>query len=243
MSVDVERYLEMVSQPWGQMFYHLALAQLSETTGDALDFGSGLGVMACQLARSRKVLAIEPDERMVAHRRREGEYEQMLGGVERLEQLERQGRKFGLIVCHNVLEYVPDRDAVVSRLASLLEDGASLSIVRNHRLGKVMQAAVFAGDPAEALRLYRGGAAHTVTMRRSPDEYSGEALLELARANGLRHVWTRGIRSFYGLGDNTVKHTEAWQRDMFELERAVQDDPEFRATAMYHHVLFRKDVS
>lgn len=235
MGPDVERYLEMIAQPWGQMFYRLVWAQLPEFDGDVLDYGSGLGVTACYLARDHKVVAVEPDRMMVTHRKRECEYEQLLGGVERLRGME--GR-FGLIVCHNVLEYVPDRRELLRSLAACLRPGGAMSVVRHNRLGKVFHAAVFRGEPAEALDIYNGGDAYAETMQGVPDEYGDDELLAAARGAGLSHRASMAVRSFYGLGDNAAKHSLAWQDGMFALERAVETDPAFLAVAMYRHLLF-----
>jgi SAM-dependent methyltransferase len=235
--MDVEKYIDMVDKPWGRMFYRLAWAQLPQIEGDALDFGSGLGLTASHLAESMCVVAVEPDERTVARRAREHAYEQRVGS---LACLTGEDGRFDLIVCHNVLEYMERRAPTLERLAACLKPGGTLSIIKHCRNGLVMHAAAFGGNPAEALRLYGGGTMFAKTMAREASSYSNATLLDEAARLSLVHTDTMAIRSFYGLGDNEVKFTQEWQRDMFALERAVERDPAFLNIAMYNHLLFVK---
>lgn len=72
-----------------------------------LDFGSGIGVTADYLAVSNKVTAVEPDEENVNARWTDHPYTQLIGSTDVLHTFD--DRSFDLIICHNVLEYVPDR--------------------------------------------------------------------------------------------------------------------------------------
>lgn len=47
-----------------------------------------------------------------------------------------------MIICHNVLEYIDDKEQIINELYRLLKTGGILSIVKHNRAGRVMQMAV-----------------------------------------------------------------------------------------------------
>ncbi|EKQ55996.1 MULTISPECIES: class I SAM-dependent methyltransferase [unclassified Clostridium] len=82
--------------------------QLSQITNSKiLDFGSGFEITANHLAKSNNVLAIEPDAKMVEKRMCKNNYQQIIGDIGQLKQLE--DNSFDVVVCHNVLESVKER--------------------------------------------------------------------------------------------------------------------------------------
>ena len=69
MAANIQAYLENLQQPWGQIYYDILFEQLKDIKGKrVLDFGSGFGLVAKHLAQENKVLAVEPNEEMVALR-------------------------------------------------------------------------------------------------------------------------------------------------------------------------------
>ena len=50
---------------------------------------------------------------------------------------------FDIIICHNVLEYIDDKETVVKALSRVLKKDGILSIAKHNRAGRVMQMAVF----------------------------------------------------------------------------------------------------
>ena len=49
-----------------------------------LDFGSGFGLVANHLAKDNEVLAVEPNEEMVALRAQDHPYQQLVGSLDQL---------------------------------------------------------------------------------------------------------------------------------------------------------------
>ena len=76
-----------------------------------LDFGSGEGITANKFASDNEVVAIEPSEEAVSKRRRQNEYQQIIGGLDALREMESEA--FDMIFCHNVLEYAAERAEIV----------------------------------------------------------------------------------------------------------------------------------
>ena len=151
---SVKEYAELVKAPWGRMFYDLLFMQLDipqSTKQNILDFGSGLGVTANHFAAVHDVTAVEPDEDMINNSFRAHEYRQIHGGIEKVAGF--ADESFNIILCHNVLEYIEEKEPVIAELLRVLDSGGFLSIVKHNRVGRVFNTAVFNNDPQKALAL------------------------------------------------------------------------------------------
>ena len=155
MAANIQAYLENLRQPWGQIYYDILFEQLQDIKGKrVLDFGSGFGLVANHLAQDNDVLAVEPNQEMVALRAQDHPYQQFVGSLDQLASLE--DASFEVILCHNVLEYVEDRKLVLEEFTRLLKPGGLLSIVKHNEVGRVLQTVVFENDTQKALGLLAG---------------------------------------------------------------------------------------
>ena len=163
MAANIQAYLENIRKPWGQIYYDILFDQLQDIKGKrVLDFGSGFGLVANHLAKENQVLAVEPNQEMVALRAQEHSYQQLVGSLDQLASLE--DTSFDVILCHNVLEYVEDRKLVLEEFPRLLKPGGLLSIVKHNEVGRVLQTVVFENDTQKALDLLAGQDLETHSM-------------------------------------------------------------------------------
>ena len=223
--------------PWEKMLKQMVWQQLGDIRDrKLLDFGSGNGITASHYARRNEVLAIEPSEEAVNGRCLAYPYQQLTSSTEQLEQL--PDESFDVILCHNVLEYAEDREAIVREFARLLKPEGLLSIVKHNRAGRVMQMAVLLNDFDKANDLLDGkdGAA----SRYGTIRYYEAAEVE-KWCDELRIVKTLGIRTFWDLQQNQdIQKSAEWQERMLELEMRVSEMEEYRAVAFFHHLMIRK---
>lgn len=49
---------------------------------------------------------------------------------------------FDIIICHNVLEYIDDKEAVVKALVQVLKKGGILSIAKHNRAGRMTSSGI-----------------------------------------------------------------------------------------------------
>lgn len=222
---------------WEKMLKQMVWQQLGDLRDcRMLDFGSGSGVIASYYARCNDVLAIEPSEETVRERYQAYPYEQRIGSTEQLKQL--PDESVDVILCHNVLEYAEDREAIVREFARLLKPEGLLSIVKHNRAGRVMQMAVLLNDFDKANDLLDGrdGAA----SRYGTICYYEDADVE-KWSDGLQIVKTLGIRTFWDLQQNQEIQRDAnWQEKMLALESRAAELDEYKAIAFFHHLLIRK---
>ena len=230
MAANVQAYLENLQQPWGQIYYDILFEQLKDIKGKrVLDFGSGFGLVANHLAKENQVLAVEPNQEMVALRTQDYSYQQLVGSLDQLASLE--DASFDVILCHNVLEYVEDRKLVLEEFTRLLKLGGMLSIVKHNEVGRVLQTVVFENDTRKALALLAGQDLETHSMGLAQAYDLDAAVEDLA----LEVKDYQGIRVFYGLQDNRFKGQEGWRESMLQMELAVCQEPPYRDMAFFQH--------
>lgn len=191
---------------------------------------------ASHLAAVNDVIAIELNEEMLAHRVHENPYEQMVGSTERLKELSAQS--FDVVVCHNVLEYVTDREEVLCEFCRVLKPDGFLSVIKHNKAGKIMQKAVFEYKIDEALRLLDDENIESANFG-TIEEYEDSELEKYAKGK-LRIEKVYGLRMFYALQRNELKTGEEWLDAMYGLECRAQEIPAFRDIAFFHHIILRR---
>ena len=105
---------------WERLFKKIVWKQLGDMEGKKiLDFGSGEGITANHFAEKNDVTAIEPSKEMLSNAWKDYEYTQIVGDVNALSAFKNE--TFDMIICHNVLEYIDDKAAVIKALARVLK--------------------------------------------------------------------------------------------------------------------------
>lgn len=223
-------------QTWDYLAKRLIWEQLSFVHNcRVLDFGSGDGATAEHFAVNNDVTAVEPSQEMLKERH-QANYKQLVGSLDCLAQTE--DGSFDVVTCHNVLEYVDDRQRYLSELCRVLKPGGTLSIVKHNRPGRVMQMCVLLNRFDEALHLLDGG--NSSAQRFGAINYYDDAEL-LADRYGLSCERCCGLRVFWDLQQNQeIQSQSEWQEKMLSVERAVAEREPYRSIAFFHHLILRK---
>lgn len=222
---------------WERLFKKIVWKQLGDMEGKKiLDFGSGEGITANHFAEKNDVTAIEPSKEMLSNAWKDYEYTQIVGDVNALSAFKNE--TFDMIICHNVLEYIDDKAAVVKALARVLKKDGIISIVKHNRAGRVMQMAVLLDDFEKANEILDGKdstASKFGTIRYYEDNDITKWEPQITVSDIL------GIRTFWDLQQNQQKHgDEAWQEKMLQLELRVSQMREYKNIAFFHHLLLKK---
>lgn len=238
MSGSIANYRSMVEQPWGKMFYEQIFDQLvlpSDKRLNILDFGAGFCITSKHYAECHDVTSVEPNEEMYSVRF-DGAYNLITKGIEYLSEIE--DNTFDVVICHNVLEYVDDKAAILKELGRVLKPGGRLSIIKHNVFGRAMASAVFGDDPKASLDLLRGEKEDSMFGNR--DVYPNEFITDLFSGEmTLEDVF--GIRAFFGLSkNNEIKYTEDWFKNMLELELKASRMDEYKRIAFFNHLILRK---
>lgn len=223
--------------PWECMMKKMVWQQLGSITDKKiLDFGSGMGVTANYLAEKNDVTAVEPDEDSVNNRWSDNAYLQLVGSTDKLHTLADEA--FDVILCHNVLEYAPDREQIVREFARLLKPDGKISIVKHNRAGRVMQMVVLLNQFEHARELLDGK--DGTSSQYGAIHYYEDADIE-KWCGGLKIIKTLGMRTFWDLQQNQEQHKDpVWQDQMIGLEMRVSDLDGYRDIAFFHHLFLEK---
>ena len=222
---------------WERLFKKIVWKQLGDMEGKKiLDFGSGEGITANHFAEKNDVTAIEPSKEMLSNAWKDYEYTQIVGDVNALSAFKNE--TFDMIICHNVLEYIDDKAAVIKALVRVLKKDGIISIVKHNRAGRVMQMAVLLDDFEKANEILDGKdstASKFGTIRYYEDNDITKWEPQITVSDIL------GIRTFWDLQQNQQKHgDEAWQEKMLQLELRVSQMQEYKNIAFFHHLLLKK---
>lgn len=223
--------------PWELLLKRILWTQLGDIQGKKiLDFGSGIGVTANHYAKWNKVVAVEPDEESLNLRWTENPYRHLHGSTDILRKLESES--FDLIFCHNVLEYVSDREEILREFYRLLKPSGFASIVKHNRAGRVMQMVVLLNEFDRAKNLLDGK--DDVASKYGTIRYYENA--DITKwCDGFTIAKTFGIRTFWDMQQNQELHKDtAWQKKMIEMELRVSEVEEFRNVAFFHHLILTK---
>lgn len=224
--------------PWEYLLKRVLWTQLGRIRNQRiLDFGSGIGVTANHYAADNEVVSVEPSEESVRQRWDDYPYRQLVGSTDVLRQM--PDESFDVIFCHNVLEYVPDREEILRQFYRLLKPQGILSLVKHNRPGRVMQMVVLLNEFEKADALLDGEDG-TAAAYGTIHYYEDGDITKWCE--GFRIKETYGIRTFWDLQQNQESHKDpAWQEKMVAAELRVSQIPPYRDIAFFHHLVLEKD--
>ncbi|MFL0269377.1 methyltransferase domain-containing protein [Candidatus Clostridium radicumherbarum] len=201
-----------------------------------LDFGSGNGITADHFAIDNEVIAIEPDEKMLKDRFTKNDYKQIKGDEKELKNF--QDETFDVILCHNVFEYIVEREYIIKEFSRILKTNGYLSILKHNKPGRVMQMVVLLNNFEHANELLDGKNGHAQQFG-TINYYEDKELLKWSDKFMIEKIL--GLRTFWDLQQNQEIHNDkTWQEKMLEMELKVSELEEYKAMASFHHVILRK---
>ncbi|MBF6439562.1 class I SAM-dependent methyltransferase [Nocardia cyriacigeorgica] len=243
---DLRRWQET---PWGKLRYTIAAANLARHLPDdacfqVLDVGGGNGRDAIELARlGHQVTVVDPSELSLAEARAlaadHGVGAAITTLATDLDAITPDGiGTFDLILCHNVIQYLPDPPAAVLVLAAHLAPDGLLSLIAPNADADPLLAAVRSMDPDEALRLLDTATRRTATYDTEVRACYPDHLVDELRSAGLTVTARYGIRSACDLiADDARKSDPDFYASLERLELALSARPQYAATARFTHLI------
>jgi S-adenosylmethionine-dependent methyltransferase len=245
-----DKYAAYLESPEGRLRLDLALANLEEFLPNArpslraLDLGCGTGAISVRLAQlGLHVDLLDSSLPMLDFAKRAA---RQAGVSEKIELKHGDAaqaaklfhpRSFDVILCHNILEYIDDPDAVLRGAARLLRgSSAILSVMVRNRAGEVLKAAIQVGDLAAA--------EHNLTAEWGQESlyggrvrlFTAEVLEGMLKAALLEVTAERGVRVVSDYLPPVVSRSAEYDR-ILDLERKLGIRPEFAGVARYTQYL------
>jgi len=252
-----DKYAAYLETPEGRLRSDLAFANLQDflplpqtkRSLRALDLGCGTGAAALRLARlgiHMTLLDSSPAMLDIAKREaREAGVEGMIelrhGDAVQVTNLFPAG-SFDLVLCHNILEYVDDPNAVLSAAAQMLRSDSTgvgiLSILVRNQAGEVLKAGIEAGDLEAAERNLTAAWGRESLFGGPVRLFALDSLQVMTRGASLTVAAKRGVRVISDYLPAQVSRCAEYER-IFELERKLGCRPEFAAVARYIQIIAR----
>ncbi|HEY9287962.1 MAG TPA: methyltransferase domain-containing protein [Candidatus Dormibacteraeota bacterium] len=235
--------------PWGRLRYSIVEANLAPHLSDrplrVLDVAGGNGRDAIRLAtRGHHVTVLDVAPVSLAGARKLAADQ---GVADRIDVCEGDahdvgklfgGQDFDLLLCHNLLQYVPDRAAVIEAAVRCLKPGGLLSVVGPNAHAVPIEAAVRELDLDAAQR--------SVDARFKPNVVYGENVPVLTaddiggqlRGAGLEIIGHNGVMAVCHLiVDNDIKYDPEFFARLEELELALASRMPYPLTARMFHLI------
>ncbi|MEU1284829.1 methyltransferase domain-containing protein [Kitasatospora sp. NPDC005856] len=238
--------------PWGQLRYSVVAANLDRHLGDGplrvLDVAGGNGKEGVRLALAgHRVtvfdvapVSLEGARRLAEERGVSDLVDVREGDAHDVPKLF-EGQEFDLLLCHNLLQYVPDRAEVFRGLATLLKPGGLLSVVCPNTYAVPLEAAVRELDLEAALRAVDARTKANVVYGKDIDVLDVAEIAGLYRESGLEVVGTHGVMNVCNLiADNEIKHDPRFFARLEELEIALAARQPYPSTARMFHLIGRR---
>lgn len=256
-----DKYAAYLETPEGRLRGDLAFAHLQDflplpqTSRPllGLDLGGGTGAAAVRLARlGINVTLLDSSPTMLEIAKRatreaglDGKIALKLGDAAQLASLFPAG-SFDIVLCHNLLEYVDDPNAVLSAAAGMMRSDSSgtgfLSILVRNRAGEVFKAGIAAGDLEAAERNLTAAWGNESLFGGWVRLFTLDNLQAMTKAASLAVAAERGVRVISDYLAPQISRCEEYGR-IFELERKLGSRPEFSAVARYIQVIARRSCA
>lgn len=227
--------------PWGRLRYSVVRHTVDRTIGDReglriLDLGGGDAADSAQLAAEHDVTVHDFSAPLLARaRQREPRLTTVLGDLE-----DARG-EWDLVLCHNVVQYVPDLAQAVRRICSLVAPSGHVSLMAPNPAGEVIAALVRAQDPHAALNLLDAQVAHTVTFDHDVRRVEADRAAQLLRDNGLAVTARYGIRCANDLLADDRKQDPGFFADLERLELAMCDREPWIRTGRFWQLVAERE--
>lgn len=252
---DAARYASYLETPEGRLRLDLAFANLQEflpqatSLLSALDIGGGTGTTAIRLARlGIRVTLLDSSPAMLDLAQRAaqeaGVAEKItikLGDAGRLDTI--TSGVFDVIVCHNLLEYVDDPQAVLCcARRAMRNSSAILSLLVRNQAGEVLKAAIQTGNLAAAKNSLSADWGQESLYGAKVRLFRTDGLRAVLKAAALTVAAERGVRVIADYLPGQISRDGEYDR-ILELERKLGRRPEFAAIARYTHCFARLSSS
>ena len=254
------KYAAYLETPEGRLRCDLAFANLQDflplpqTTRPlrALDLGCGTGTAAVRLALlgihvtllDSAPAMLDSAKRTVQEAGVDGEVALKHGDAAQVANLFPVG-SFDIVLCHNILEYVDDPNAVLSAAAQVLRTDSTrkgiLSILVRNRAGEVFKAGIEAGDLGAAERNLSAAWGYESLFGGRVRLFTLDSLQVMTKGASLAVTAERGVRVISDYLPPTVSRREEYER-IFELERKLGSRPEFAAVARYIQIIAQHSI-
>lgn len=241
------------NMPWGRLRYSTARMNIARHIRKGsilriLDVGGGDGMDSIYYAKlGHYVTMADCSPTMLAEARESAEKQ---GVLEQLKIFQTETgsisdlydeRPFDLILCHMMIEFVPDARVFLSRVSRLLKPGGLLSLIDTNRYSDVYMQSLQMNSLPDALAVLEAKEYFHPWVNRITPRFSADELIDQLRENECALVGHYGILNVCAYLPNEPKFEPRYFSDLEKLEYQLTDRYPYYLLARYFQVIAQKD--
>ncbi len=241
------------NKPWGQLRYHTSQMNIArhiskERMFRILDVGGGDGMDAIYYAKlGHCVTIIDCSPTMLAEARRSAE-KQGVGEQLTIYQTEPDSvpnlngeQPFDLVLCHMMIEFVPDARVFLKGICKMLRPGGLLSLIDTNRYSDVYMKSFQMNSLPDALGALGAKEYFHPWVNRLTPRFSAEELIDQLRESHCTLVGHYGILNVCAYLPNEPKFKAQYFRDLEKLEYQLTDQYPYYLLARYFQIIAQKN--
>lgn len=240
------------NMPWGRLRYHSAWRNIAKHTGDRtlriLDIGGGDGMDAIHYASlGHWVMLTDCSPTMLAEARRSAEKQGVVErlsfyqtGPEAIPDLSHE-QPFDLILCHMMIEFVPDAQLLLACACKLLSTGGLLSILDTNQYSDVYMQALQMNNLPGALKAVGAREYFHPWVNRLTPRFVAEEFIDQLSQYGCSLAGRYGILNICGYLPNEPKFDSQYYGELEQLEDRLADKYPYYLLARFFQVIARKN--
>lgn len=252
---NLDRWKAEQAMPWAQLKYRLVAANLAMHLTSrplaVLDAGGGNGVEALELARAgHTITLVDSSAAMLADARAAAATAGLADQLQVIEHdVDALGERlaapvFDLVLCHNVIQYVPSVERLLDQLAAVLHPGGLLSLVSINRHSAPLQAAFLHHDLDRAFASLDDHVQKTTIFETPMTMFTAEEVTALLTPRGFTSVDHYGVRCLCDYwGSTEEKLQPAVMAQIERLERRMTNTFPYKHLARYFQLIARVEGS
>jgi S-adenosylmethionine-dependent methyltransferase len=248
----LQLWKEENEMPWGRLRYDMSRMNISRHMENKplriLDVGGGDGMDAIYYAKMGHIVTLTDCSSTMLDEARKSAEEQGVTGQLKFIQTEPgsfldilNGQLFDLILCHMMIEFVPDSQALFREMCKLLATGGVISILDTNRYGDVYMKAFQMKSLPDALEAVGKREYFHPWVKRMTPRFSADYFIDKLDENGCSLLGHYGVLNLCAYLPNEPKFTPEYLNDLKELENRLTDKFPYYLLARFFQVIGRKN--
>lgn len=259
MSIAEDEFGQVFSQwqeenttPWGRLRYHSAWRNITKHLEDrtlrVLDIGGGDGMDAIHFASlGHSVTLTDCSPTMLSEARKSAEKQ---GIAERLALYQTgpeaipdlfQDQRFDLILCHMMIEFVPDARSLLRKACKLLATKGLLSVLDTNRYSDVYMQAFQKNSLSGARNAVGAKEYYHPWVNRLTPRFTADELIEQLDQCGCSLAAHYGVLNVCAYLPNAPKFNPKYYGELEELEYRLTDTYPYYLLARFFQLIVRKN--
>ena len=238
--------------PWGKLRYHSTWKNITKHIEDRplriLDIGGGDGMDAIHYASlGHSVTLTDCSSTMLSEAKKSAEEKgvnqslrYIQTGVEAVPDLSRED-PFDLILCHMMIEFVPDAQALLRNTCKLLSTNGLFSVLDTNRYSDVYMQAFQKKSLAGAYNAAGQKEYFHPWVNRLTPRFSAEEIIDQFSQNGCSLVGHYGVLSVCAYLPNEPKFDPEYYSELVKLEDNLTDRFPYYLLARFFQVIVQKN--